>query len=116
METIAMSPERGRCASANCRFRSRILTRARFVGESASWEIVLRVIGIVSLFQFAEKLLRVGAGAAIINDVSALSFDEQSVATARRLGVPVILMHAQGDPKTMQENPSYDDVALDVSN
>jgi dihydropteroate synthase len=56
----------------------------------------------------------VAAGAAIINDVSALSFDPASLATAARLDRPVILMHAKGDPKTMQDNPTYDDVALDV--
>jgi dihydropteroate synthase len=56
----------------------------------------------------------VAAGAAIINDVSALSFDPVGLATAARLARPVILMHAKGDPKTMQDNPTYDDVALDV--
>ena len=54
------------------------------------------------------------AGAQIINDVSALTFDAASQQAAAELDVPVILMHAQGDPKTMQKNPSYDDVALDV--
>ena len=54
------------------------------------------------------------AGAQIINDVSALTFDEASRSTARELEVPVMLMHAQGDPKTMQQNPTYDDVVLDV--
>lgn len=54
------------------------------------------------------------AGASIINDVSALTFDPCSRQTAAGLDAPVILMHAQGDPKTMQKNPSYDDVALDV--
>jgi dihydropteroate synthase len=54
------------------------------------------------------------AGARIINDVSALGHDPESLATAARLGLPVILMHAQGDPKTMQVRPEYDDVALDV--
>ena len=54
------------------------------------------------------------ARAAIINDVSALTYDNASVATAREIGLPTILMHAQGDPKTMQKNPRYDDVALDV--
>jgi dihydropteroate synthase len=54
------------------------------------------------------------AGARIINDVSALGHDPQSLATAARLGLPVILMHAKGDPKTMQVRPEYDDVALDV--
>ncbi len=56
----------------------------------------------------------VSAGADLINDVSALMHDPWSLETAADLGVPVILMHAQGDPRTMQENPTYDDVALDV--
>ena len=54
------------------------------------------------------------AGAKVINDVSALTHDKSSPETVRDLGVPAILMHAQGDPKTMQANPVYDDVALDV--
>ncbi len=54
------------------------------------------------------------AGAAIINDVSALAFDPGSVAAAAELGLPVVLMHAEGDPKTMQLNPHYEDAALDV--
>ncbi|MGE3876102.1 MAG: dihydropteroate synthase [Parvibaculaceae bacterium] len=56
----------------------------------------------------------VAAGAAIVNDVSALAFDPESLAVAARLACPVVLMHAQGDPKTMQDNPVYEDVALDV--
>jgi dihydropteroate synthase len=56
----------------------------------------------------------VAAGAAIVNDVSALAFDRESLATVARLGCLVVLMHAQGDPKTMQDNPVYEDVALDV--
>lgn len=54
------------------------------------------------------------AGADIINDVSALSHDPAALQTAADLGLPVILMHAQGDPKTMQTDPTYDDVLLDV--
>jgi dihydropteroate synthase len=54
------------------------------------------------------------AGARIINDVSALGHDPASLRTAAKLGLPVILMHAKGDPKTMQVRPEYDDVALDV--
>lgn len=56
----------------------------------------------------------VKAGAAIINDVSALQHDADSLRMAAELKVPVVLMHAQGDPRTMQLNPQYDDVALDV--
>lgn len=54
------------------------------------------------------------AGAAIINDVSALSYDPESLQTAAALGLPVVLMHAKGDPKTMQDHPAYTDVLLEV--
>jgi dihydropteroate synthase len=54
------------------------------------------------------------AGATIINDVSALSFSDESLATAQELQLPVILMHAQGTPETMQADPFYDHVVLDV--
>ena len=53
-------------------------------------------------------------GAAILNDVSALTHDADMAATAAASDAPVILMHAQGDPKTMQDAPAYDDVLLDV--
>lgn len=56
----------------------------------------------------------VAAGADIVNDVSALSFDADALRTIADLNVPVILMHALGDPKTMQDDPVYDDVLLDV--
>ena len=54
------------------------------------------------------------AGAAVINDVSALQYDPASLATVAAAKAPVILMHAQGEPRTMQLAPKYEDVALDV--
>lgn len=63
----------------------------------------------------AEVMRRAAAaGADILNDVSALSHDPAALDTAAETGLPVMLMHAQGDPKTMNDNPAYDDVALDV--
>ncbi len=56
----------------------------------------------------------VQAGAAMINDVSALMHEPSALAAAARLQRPVVLMHAQGDPRTMQDNPTYDDVLLEV--
>jgi dihydropteroate synthase len=53
-------------------------------------------------------------GVHIINDVSALTHDPRSMEVAAGLGLPVVLMHTQGDPRTMQDAPSYDDVVLDV--
>jgi len=54
------------------------------------------------------------AGATILNDVAALCYDGDIAPVAARAGVPVCLMHAQGDPATMQADPRYDDVLLDV--
>jgi dihydropteroate synthase len=53
-------------------------------------------------------------GADLINDVSALSYDPESLGVAALLGCPVVLMHSRGDPRTMQDNPYYDDVLLEV--
>ena len=54
------------------------------------------------------------AGADLINDVSALSNDPSSLDVAAATGLPVVLMHALGDPKTMQADPRYGHVLLDV--
>ncbi|MEE9195258.1 MAG: dihydropteroate synthase [Alphaproteobacteria bacterium] len=54
------------------------------------------------------------AGAGIINDVTALSFDPQSLTVAAASKTPVILMHSRGDPATMQAAPRYIHAPLDV--
>ncbi len=54
------------------------------------------------------------AGAAIVNDVSALGHDPASLGLVAAAGAPVILMHSRGDPRTMQDDPVYDDAPLDV--
>jgi dihydropteroate synthase len=54
------------------------------------------------------------AGAAIVNDVSALSHDAGAAALVAARGCNVVLMHHQGPPETMQAAPAYDDVLLDV--
>jgi dihydropteroate synthase len=48
------------------------------------------------------------AGADMVNDVSALRFDPEMVKVVAEHGVPVVLMHMLGTPKTMQQNPHYD--------
>jgi dihydropteroate synthase len=55
----------------------------------------------------------VAAGAGFINDVRALR-EPGALEAAAELDVPVCLMHMQGEPRTMQENPHYDDVVADV--
>lgn len=53
------------------------------------------------------------AGASMVNDVNALQAEE-AMATCATLQVPVCLMHMQGEPRTMQQSPQYDDVVQDV--
>jgi dihydropteroate synthase len=55
------------------------------------------------------------AGADLLNDVSALGYDPGSAGAVAEAGVPVCLMHALGDPRTMQDAPRYDDVLLDIA-
>ena len=56
----------------------------------------------------------VEAGARMINDVSALTYDARSAGVAASLNVPVVLMHHQGDPQTMQDDPRYDDAPVEI--
>lgn len=56
----------------------------------------------------------VNEGADIINDVTALLGDSLMPEVAARSGAGVVLMHMQGEPRTMQENPHYDDVVAEV--
>ncbi len=53
-------------------------------------------------------------GVDIVNDISALRFDSDMVDLVAAEGVPVVLMHMQGTPKTMQRDPSYSDVLQEV--
>jgi dihydropteroate synthase len=56
----------------------------------------------------------VQAGASIVNDISAGSIDDKMFDTVARLNVPYVLMHMQGTPQTMQQNPIYADITKDV--
>jgi dihydropteroate synthase len=55
------------------------------------------------------------AGAAIINDISAATDDAEMLPLAASRNVPIILMHKQGEPATMQVNPSYGNVVEEVA-
>lgn len=98
---------------------------ADFVSES---EELNRVVPVVELIlkhfpkilisidtfrsQVAKKTVEVGA--ALINDISAGKLDEQMIETVGKLGVPYIMMHMRGNPKTMQQDTDYDDLLKDI--
>ena len=54
------------------------------------------------------------AGARMVNDVSALTYDLRSSDVVAAAGVPVVLMHHQGKPEVMQKDPRYEDVVVEV--
>ena len=54
------------------------------------------------------------AGVHMLNDVSALTYDARSAEVAASLNLPVVLMHHQGAPEVMQDDPRYDDVLVEV--
>jgi dihydropteroate synthase len=62
--------------------------------------------------QVAERAIE--AGAQMVNDISGLSFDPQMPAVAARFDTPLIIMHIKGSPKTMQQDPSYEDLMGEI--
>ena len=93
------------------------------VGETEELDRVVPVIAglaglpaVISVDTRKASVARAAAkqGAKILNDVSALTHDPHSLRVAAETGLAVVLMHAQGEPKTMQDNPRYDDVVLEV--
>jgi len=57
----------------------------------------------------------VAAGAVLVNDVTALRGDPAMAAVVAEAGVDVCLVHMRGEPRTMQDDPRYDDVVADVA-
>src|SRR5690606_22835702 len=75
-------------------------------GIRARWDGPLSV----DTMEPAVARAAVAAGATIWNDVTALAHAPDSLATAAELGCEVVLMHMRGEPRTMQDDPRYDDV------
>ncbi|HUC80193.1 MAG TPA: dihydropteroate synthase [Flavisolibacter sp.] len=68
----------------------------------------------IDTFYAAVAKDAVDAGASIVNDVSAGTLDEALMPMVASLQVPYVLMHMLGNPQTMQQNPQYNNVTLDV--
>jgi dihydropteroate synthase len=70
----------------------------------------------ISIDTYKAEVARqaLAAGADIVNDVSALRFDREMAGLVAAEGVPVVLMHMRGEPRTMQNRPEYHDVVGEV--
>ena len=55
-------------------------------------------------------------GAHLINDISGMTHDKEMVNVISKYNIPIILMHMKGTPKTMQKNPSYDNILDEICN
>lgn len=81
-------------------------------------ELILKEFSntILSIDTFRSEVAKaaVDIGAAIVNDISAGNLDADMMKTVGELGVPYIMMHMQGTPETMQQNPNYDSVVKDI--
>lgn len=72
---------------------------------------------IISIDTIKAKVAKdaIEAGGHIVNDISAGQFDSRFYQTVADLGVPYVLMHMNGSPKTMQVNPNYDNVVTHIT-
>lgn len=81
-------------------------------------ELILKKFpkALISVDTFRSEVAKeaIAIGAAIVNDISAGNLDGKMMETVGKLSVPYMMMHMQGTPKTMQQNPSYDDVMKDI--
>jgi dihydropteroate synthase len=68
----------------------------------------------VDTFYASVAIEAIAAGASIVNDISAGSIDPKLLSAVAQLGVPYVLMHMLGEPQTMQQNPHYQHVTLEV--
>jgi dihydropteroate synthase len=68
----------------------------------------------VDTYRSVTAAAALDAGASIVNDVTALRGDPRMIPVVAEAGCPVILMHMQGEPKTMQREPRYTDVVREV--
>ncbi len=68
----------------------------------------------IDTYRASTAEVALDAGARIVNDVTALRGDPRMASVVAGAGCPVILMHMQGEPKSMQQDPRYEDVVTEV--
>jgi dihydropteroate synthase len=89
------------------------MTRVLPAVEAVARKFPEQIISIDTFYSGVAKAA-VEAGAHIVNDVSAATIDDKLISTVSTLGVPYVVMHMLGSPQSMQENPTYKNVTLEV--
>ena len=98
---VSTKTELDRLMPAVCAIRKHFPSARLSVDTFRSW-VAVRVID--------------ECGPCMVNDISGGSFDVHMFETIGKLDVPYVLMHIQGVPSTMQDDPEYDDIIKDISN
>jgi len=77
-----------------------------------------RADAVISIDTYKAAVAReaLDKGAVLVNDISSLRFDDKMVRVIQEYDAAVIVMHMKGEPKTMQDNPQYDDLIGEVKN
>lgn len=88
------------------------LKRVIPVIEALSKEIALPIS--IDTYKSEVAIRALEAGAAMVNDISAMRFDPSIGNVVAATGVPIVLMHMKGEPKNMQINPVYDDLLGEI--
>ncbi len=88
---------------------NRLLPALRAVAK----QFPMAIVSVDTIFSETAKAV-VSEGATMINDISGGTLDPKMFETIAQLGVPYVLMHTRGTPKTMQQQTQYDDIALDI--
>ena len=79
-------------------------------------ELTKRIQVPISIDTYKSKIAKevLDSGASMVNDISGLRFDPEMKKVIAEYDVPVVLMHIQGTPRNMQENPKYDNLIEDI--
>lgn len=99
---------------------------ADYVSETEEQNRVIPVVQLIlkhfpetyiSVDTFRSEIAKqsIDAGGALINDISAGQLDTQMISTVGQLGIPYIMMHMRGNPKTMQAQTDYEDLIKDIN-
>ena len=95
---------------------------SKSIGIKVEWRRLKDILNkidkkkIISLDTRKSEIMEKGIklGVKLINDVSGLSFDKNSINILKKYNIPFVLQHSLGDPEKMQNNPKYKNVILDI--
>ena len=95
---------------------------SKSISIKVEWRRLINILNkidkkkIISLDTRKSEIMEKGIklGVKLINDVSGLSFDKNSINILKKYNIPFVLQHSLGDPEKMQNNPKYKNVILDI--